>query len=65
MTLSANVAIAFTGKYYVKVVNGEISGRGIKNVSCSIENTKKYSVTEKAYQALASKHDIDFVNVVN
>ena len=65
MTLSANVAIAFSGKFYVKVVGGEIKGRGIKEASCSIANTKKYLVTESAFNKLSKAHKIDFKNVIS
>lgn len=65
MTLSANVAIAFSNKFYVKVKGGEIKGRGIKETSCSIPNTKKYLVTETAFNKLQKTHNIDFKNVIS
>jgi ribosomal protein L20A (L18A) len=65
MTLTANVSIAFSNKFYVKVKSGEIKGRGISEISSSVENTKNYLVTEKAYNKLASEFSIKFQNVVN
>ncbi len=64
-TYKANVAISYPGKFYVKVLHGELSGRGIKEVSCSIANTKKYLVTETAYNKISKANKIEFVNVLS
>ena len=63
MTIQANIAISYTNKFYVKVKNGSIEGRGIKKVSCSILDTNKYLVTESAYNSLCKKYSIEFKNV--
>lgn len=64
MTITASVSVSYSNKFQVKVKNGELSGRGITEISTSIPNTKKYIVTEKAYEKIKSNYDVKFENVL-
>ena len=65
MTITASVSVSYPGKFQVKVKNGQINGRGIKEVSTSIPDTKKYIVTEKAYEKIQAQYQVKFENVLN
>lgn len=53
--------VSTTGKFLV-TSQIELKGRGIIKKSTSLKNVFKYLVTEKAFEALQKKYEIEFYN---
>lgn len=62
--ISACVSLVKDNHFIVKVIGAELKGRGILEKSTSILNTKKYLVSEKAYQKLQKQYVIKWNNVL-
>jgi len=62
--ISACVSLVKDNHFIVKVIGAELKGRGILEKNTSILNTKKYLVSEKAYQKLQKQYVIKWNNVL-